>query len=66
VNDDDAIAKLQAAFDQLNATLRDTFVPAIVQIESWVLGAGGSPDLAVEIALEYGRRMMDTANIGKR
>ena len=62
---EDDISRMKAAIDQFSATIRDTFVPAVVEIEKAVRDAGGSEELALEFAFEYGKRMMDVAKVGR-
>jgi hypothetical protein len=63
VNEND-LAAMIAAMDQMTAVMRDTFVPGIVAIEKRIKEQGGSAQLAREFALSYGNRLMDVAKIG--
>ena len=50
---DDDIARAKAGMDQMSGLWRDTYVPAVVDIERKALNQGASRELAVEIAYEY-------------
>lgn len=62
----DYIKTAQAAADQLDAVMRDLFLPAAVRIEKRVKSLGGSRKLATRIAADYVDGLLRSAGFGRR